>query len=331
MSTAPRPRYHVNLLLFLATVLTTTAQGASQVNPDGHIWPLWHGWKYSVPLMAILLCHEFGHYIAARIHKVPASLPYFIPLPPPIGLLGTMGAVITQQATADRKKLIDIGAAGPLAGLAVAIPVLWLGLRLSPVGEIVNGGAQEGNSVLYAVMKRLVTGAWLPGHGRDVQLHPTAFAGWAGLLVTMLNLIPIGQLDGGHVATAYFGNRYDRAARILHRGLPFLAAFVFMGVAWSVRADLAVLPSDTVGGLPFEVALFAALPWLVWAFVLRLMKRVSGGQYHPPVEAEPLPSSRKVLFWVVCVTFLLTFMPVPLRQSVGVADISGRAAPAAAP
>jgi len=330
MTERPRPRYHVHLLLFLATVLTTTAQGAVNAHKDGSLWPLWDGWVYSVPLLAILLCHEFGHYIAARIHGVPASLPYFIPLPPPIGLLGTMGAVITQGGTADRKKLIDIGAAGPLAGLVVAIPVLWVGLRLSHV-TTTAGGMQEGNSILYALLKRGVTGLWLPGGGRDVQLHPTAFAGWAGLLVTMLNLMPIGQLDGGHVATAYFGNGYDRVAGILHRGLPFLAALVFMTIAWKIRQDLATLPGEAVGWVPFQVALFAALPWLVWAVVLRLMKRVSGGQYHPPVDAQPLPRSRRVLFWVVCVTFFLTFMPVPLRQSVGVADIPGRAAPAAMP
>jgi len=330
MTDRPRPRYHVHLLLFLATVVTTTAQGAANVHKDGSLWPLWDGWVYSVPLLAILVCHEFGHYIAARIHGVPASLPYFIPLPPPIGIMGTMGAVIPQEATADRKKLIDIGAAGPLAGLVVAIPVLWVGLRLSHVTPSA-GGLQEGNSILYALLKRGITGQWLPGGGKDVFLHPTAFAGWAGLLVTMLNLIPIGQLDGGHVATAYFGNDYRRIAGFLHRCLPFLGALVFIVVALGVRQDLAAYTRDQVGSIPFQVALTPALAWFVWAAVLGLMKRVSGGQYHPPVDAQPLPRSRKVLFWVVCVTFFLTFMPVPLRQSVGVADIPGRAAPAATP
>jgi membrane-associated protease RseP (regulator of RpoE activity) len=330
MSTAPRPRYHINVLLFLATVLTTTAQGAMSAHKDGSLWPLWDGWVYSVPLLAILLSHEFGHYIAARLHGVPASLPYFIPIPPPIGIMGTMGAVITQEATADRKKLIDIGAAGPLAGLVVALPVLWVGLRLSHVTPAA-GGLQEGNSILYALLKRTVLGQWLPSAGKDVYLHPTAFAGWAGLFVTMLNLIPIGQLDGGHVATAYFGNEYRRVAQFLHRCLPFLGALVFIVVALGIRRDLAAYPADRVGWLPFEVAVTPAIAWFVWAGVLGLMKRASGGQYHPPVDAQPLPGSRKVLFWVVCVTFLLTFMPVPLRQSVGVADISGRAAPAAAP
>jgi membrane-associated protease RseP (regulator of RpoE activity) len=330
MSSGPRPRYHINLLLFLATVLTTTAQGASYVHKGESMWPLWDGWVYSLPLLLILLSHEFGHYIAARLHGVPASLPYFIPIPPPIGLLGTMGAVITQEATTDRKKLIDIGAAGPLAGLLVAIPVLWIGLRLSPVIPP-GGGMQEGNSLLYALLKRGVTGQWLPGNGRDVDLHPTAWAGWAGLLVTMLNLIPIGQLDGGHVATAFFGDRYKKAAAVLHRCLPALAGVAFLVSYRSIKGDLAGLPPSSVGWLPVQMALWPVSFWLMWTGVLALMKRVSGGQYHPPVDATPLPRSRRVLFWVVCVTFLLTFMPIPLRPSVGKADVPRKAAPAAAP
>jgi Zn-dependent protease len=330
MSTPHRPRYLTSLLLFLATVVTTTAQGASHVH-RGPIWPIWDGWVYSVPLLAILVCHEFGHYFAARFHGVPASLPYFIPLPPPIGLLGTMGAVITQEATTDRKKLIDIGAAGPLAGIVVAIPVLLIGLRLSPVVAIAGGGLQEGNSLLYALVKRTVTGQWLPGGGQDVDLHPTAWAGWAGLLVTMLNLIPIGQLDGGHIATAYFGNRYSRVAAVLHRGLPLLAGLAFLVVYLTVRNDLASYPASQVSWLPVEVSVMPAFFWLMWAAVLLGMKRASGGQYHPPVDDVPLPRGRRRLFWVACVTFLLTFMPIPLRISVGKADMSRRAAPASAP
>jgi len=324
-------KHRLNIILFLATVLTTTAHGAIDVHGGRTIWPIWDGWTYSVPLLAILLCHEFGHYIAARLHGVPASLPYFIPLPPPIGILGTMGAVITQEATTDRKKLIDIGAAGPLAGLAVAIPVLLIGLKLSPVVPITTGGTQEGNSVLYALLKWTVTGRWLPGQGMDVNLHPTAMAGWAGLLVTMLNLIPIGQLDGGHIATAYFGNGYQRIAGLLHRALPVLAGVIFLTVYRTVSADVTGLSPEQVRWVPIKVASMPALFWLMWAGVLLAMKRISGGQYHPPVDDVPLPRSRRRLFWVACVTFLLTFMPIPLRISVGKADISRRAVPAAAP
>ena len=129
----------LNIVLFVATLVTTTIQGAIMQHGSGSIFPLTDGLSFSIPLLAILFCHEMGHYVAARIHGVPASLPYFVPLPPGIGLFGTMGAVILQSRTTDRRKLIDIGAAGPLAGLVVAIPVLAYGLHLSQVGPIAHG------------------------------------------------------------------------------------------------------------------------------------------------------------------------------------------------
>jgi membrane-associated protease RseP (regulator of RpoE activity) len=319
MSPSSRPAYLVPLLLFLATLLTTTAQGAVGQHP-GTIWPLSDGLSYSLPLMAILVCHEAGHYVAARIHGVPASLPYFIPIPPPIGLLGTMGAVIFQTPTTDRKKLIDIGAAGPLAGLLVAVPVLLWGLYHSDVQPPMTGAWQEGNSLLYAGLKFLAKGEWLPRAGRDVNLHPTAWAGWAGLLVTMLNLLPIGQLDGGHVATAYFGNRYGRAAGVLHAGLLLLGIGVLTSVYASAQRELGALGPAAGDLTPAKLAGFAATLWLVWSALLLLMKRLSEGEYHPPVAEARLPRSRVALFWVVCVSFVLTFMPIPLRISVGAAD-----------
>jgi membrane-associated protease RseP (regulator of RpoE activity) len=306
----------LNLALFLATLLTTTMQGALERHSNGSMFPLTDGLSFSLPLMAILLCHEMGHYVAARWHRVPASLPYFVPLPPGIGLFGTMGAVILQSRTSDRRKLIDIGAAGPLAGLAVAIPVLMYGLSISQVQPMVAGGLQEGNSILYAVLKRVILGAWLPGGGRDVILHPTAMAGWAGLLVTMLNLLPVGQLDGGHVAIAYFGNRYGRASRILQNLLPLFALAVGVAVYTDVAAELARLG----GALPVSavnIATAAGMPWLMWFVLLALLRRLSGGIDHPPVDDRPLPASRAGLFWLVFVTFVIIFMPVPLRASLG--------------
>jgi membrane-associated protease RseP (regulator of RpoE activity) len=304
------------LLLFVATVFSTTATGALYVHQGASLWPLADGLSFSVPLLAILLCHEFGHYFAARLHKVPASLPYFIPLPPGIGLFGTMGAVITQGAgTTDRRKLIDIGAAGPLAGLVVAIPVLAYGLSLSEVTPIATGGLQEGNSILYAALKYFAKGTFLPSREHDVHLHPTAFAGWAGLLVTMLNLIPIGQLDGGHIATAYFGNRYRRAARAVHLALPWLGLLAF---GWVYRLAEAALPPIGAEDSPFAIAINAASPWLVWFLLLWGLGRLARGFDHPPVDDHTaLPRSRGALFWVVAVTFALIFMPVPLRVSLG--------------
>lgn len=305
----------LNIVLFLATLVTTTIQGAIMQHGSGSIFPVTDGLSFSIPLLAILLCHEMGHYVAARIHGVPASLPYFVPLPPGIGMFGTMGAVILQSRTTDRRKLIDIGAAGPLAGLVVAIPVLAYGLHLSQVGPI-EGGLQEGNSLLYAILKRLVCGAWLPDGGIDVNLHPMAFAGWAGLFVTMLNLIPISQLDGGHVAFAFFGNRYGAASRLMRNMLLPLAAMVMLAVYFTTSRQLAQAGLlDRIS--PWTVAVPAGLQWLVWYVMLGVLRRLSGGIDHPPVDDRPLPKSRARLFWAVVTSFVLIFMPVPIRTNIG--------------
>ncbi|HET6284036.1 MAG TPA: site-2 protease family protein, partial [Polyangia bacterium] len=245
-SASRSPRYLVNIGLFLVTFLTTTADGAIYLHGAregdgffgwGAIFPIADGLSYSLPLLLILVCHEFGHYFTARAYGVEASLPYFIPLPPSVGL-GTLGAVIgMRNVTRDRKQLIDIGAAGPLCGLIVAVPVILYGLSLSAVGRLEMNGWQEGNSILYAVLKFVSKGEWLPGGGRDVFIHPTARAGWAGLLVTMINLLPMGQLDGGHIATAYFGNRYGRFATAVHRLLPVIALLVFGWVLHLVKDE----------------------------------------------------------------------------------------------
>jgi membrane-associated protease RseP (regulator of RpoE activity) len=313
--TPRKPRYLLHAGLFLATFLTTTMTGAIQVHGGKSIGPMKDGLIYSVPLMMILLCHELGHYIVARRHGIDASLPYFIPFP--IGPLGTLGAVIgMRQSSTDRKKLIDVGAAGPLAGLVVAIPVLVVGLMLSDLGPRVHdGGAlMEGNSILYAVAKRIIKGAWLPSSDTDVQLHPTAWAGWAGLLITMINLLPIGQLDGGHIATAYFGNRYGRFADRLRRLLPLMAVGVFFWVRHAVKEEMVGGWNPYVASL---VAMSAATFWLVWFLLVSLMRRLSGGVNHPPVDDRPLPASRRALFWLMVVVFLTVFMPVPLREIPG--------------
>jgi membrane-associated protease RseP (regulator of RpoE activity) len=322
MTEAPpprRPRLLLHAGLFLATFITTTAAGSLFVHGQlggGAGWegilPIKDGLSYSVPLMLILLSHELGHYLVARLHGVDASLPYFIPLPPSFGL-GTMGAVIgMRNVTSDRKKLIDIGAAGPLAGLVVAIPVILYGLAHSPVGPLVAGGMQEGNSVLYALLKHGSKGVWLPDGHHDVFLHPTAWAGWAGLLVTMINLIPVGQLDGGHIATAYFGNGYNRFAVLLHRILPLGAVAVFLWVLHLVQVEANGHWDPGVGA---SIAIGAALPWLVWYLLIRIVRRASGDLNHPAVDDVPLPPSRRALFWLMVGVFVLVFMPVPFRST----------------
>jgi membrane-associated protease RseP (regulator of RpoE activity) len=324
-------RSFVPAVLFLMTFLTTTASGAirQHMGTDFPIWqilfpvaairPISDGLSYSIPLMAILLCHELGHYFVARAHGVPASLPYFIPLPPLLGL-GTLGAVIgMQHVTEDRRKLIDIGAAGPLAGLAVAVPVIIYGLSLSPVLPLHPGSLQEGNSILYGLLKLATKGAWLPDGTRDVILHPTAFAGWAGLMITMINLLPIGQLDGGHVATAYFGNGYNRFARRLHQAMPVVAVLVFAWAMLLVRGETRATGRWAIGDAA-QIALWAALPWMIWWGMVALVRRASGSELHPPVESRPLGASRRGLFWFMVMVFALLLMPIPMRFSLAGTD-----------
>src|SRR5262245_59782482 len=203
----------VPLLLYLATCASVLWTGSGYAN--GHapatLRELGQGWSYALSLMSILTCHEFGHYIAARRHGVAASLPYFLPLPL-LSPFGTLGAIITMPPIRGRDALLDVGAAGPLAGLAVALPVLSVGLAWSPVQPRLDGGyTQEGTSLLYSLLQQVVCGPIPEGH--DVFLHPTAFAGWVGLFITSINLIPWGQLDGGHIAFALLGPRQNGIAQ----------------------------------------------------------------------------------------------------------------------
>jgi membrane-associated protease RseP (regulator of RpoE activity) len=305
----PEPRqrdWRVNAALFLATVLSVFAAGA-QVYPtraSGFLdfaRALGSGWRFAVPLLSILVVHEFGHYIAARLHRVDASLPYFLPLPM-LGL-GTMGAIIAMRGRIrSRNALLDIGASGPLAGLVVAIPVLIIGLSLSPVLPNPEGHyGQEGQSLLYLALKRLVVGPIPDGY--DVQLHPTAFAGWAGLLLTMLNLLPWGQLDGGHVAYALFGTRQDRFARVFRTAL--IPLFLY---------NLASLLLPVARGQSTQSYLQASVDsvfWLLWFVVLGVISRVSGGAAHPPTEPGVLSPVRRVVAVVTLVLFGLLLMPTP--------------------
>lgn len=315
------------VVLFGLTVATTTLAGAGYVGAGMDRW--WEGLPFSLPLLAILLTHELGHFLAARRHDVDVSPPYFIPLPPMLGI-GTLGAVIRiREPIASRNALLRIGAAGPLAGFVVALGVLVTGIALSPVETLppdnTAGLLTEGNSVLYAGLKFLVHGEFLPGANRDLMMHPMAFAGWIGLFITMINLIPVGQLDGGHVAFAWFGDRYRRVSDRVHALLPAFGLVVFSWVFLDELArlrdralDLALAGQATVG-VAWEDAIAtgfgAAMPWFMWPLLLWLLARLSGGEAHPPVGADVLtPGSRRAA-WLVALLFLLIFMPVPMRVS----------------
>ncbi|NBD36363.1 MAG: site-2 protease family protein [Chloroflexi bacterium] len=293
----------INAVLFVLTVLSVLVTGALQENVDifAHPGQIWRGWPFAVTLLGILTAHELSHYFMGRRYGSPVSLPYFIPLPL-LSILGTMGAVIVQRAPMrSRKALFDIGAAGPIGGLIVAIPLLIIGLMFSKVGqpsefipiEEDTMLSQEGNSLLYLGSKYLVHGEILPNEaGEDVWLSPpspggtVAFAAWAGLLVTSLNLFPVGQFDGGHIAYAMWGRKGWKIAR----------GFVALMFAWGVFL-LTVMGN------------VAGTTWLVWGGVSLLM-----GPRHPPPlnDVTPLDAKRKRLGWLLVIIFILILTPIPL-------------------
>ena len=267
------------------------------------------GAAFAATLMAILTVHELGHYVVARYHKVDASLPYFIPLPPYL-TLGTLGAVIRmKRPIADPNQLLDVGAAGPLAGLALAIPLLVIGLHYSQVGYPSPDGVSEGNSIFYGLTKLVMFGRWLPHDRVDVNLHPMAFAAWMGLLVTMINLIPIGQLDGGHVARAWLGDRHEQLSARLHVALPAVGAVIAAFLILQARR----LDADWADACWYAVQ--GALPWLVWAALLAVMRRMGGGEYHTPVGDTPLTPGRRALAVFVLIVWILIFTPIPTRPT----------------
>jgi len=285
------------------------------------LWPLthlWLGWPFALSLMVILTGHELGHYFTGRHFKVPVSLPYFIPFPLPP--LGTMGAFIQMKGqAADRRQMLAIGVAGPLTGFILAVPILLLGLSMSHVEplELPPPGMSsflEGNSILYLLLKFAVFGKILPGsglppdtlamalreaaaalfgtfpigRGYDVIISPVALAGWAGLLVTALNLLPVGQLDGGHVLYSLVGNK----ARLLT--WPIIGLCLVMGlVFWQ--------------------------GWFLWAGLIFLF-----GQGHPdPLDDITRLNTRgKVVAVVMLLIFALTFTPIPMREFPN--DVSGQ-------
>jgi hypothetical protein len=324
----PRSNPWVNVVMAGLTILTVSMTGALYQLPVSHPNEYAHlsraandiaffllyfqyglryildGWPMVISLMSILLAHEFGHYIAARYHNVAVSPPYFIPMP--IGLLGTMGAVIMLKAPpTNRRVLLDIGIAGPLAGFIVTVPVLIIGLITSaplkplPVGEAISF---EGNSILYVLLKYVVFGKLLPepamtdglpywlfmlrfyvfgvfnqSGGTDVLMNQVAWAGWAGLLVTGLNLIPAGQLDGGHALYVLVGKHATRLVPII------ITLMVALGLFW--------------------------IGWFIWAALIYFLGRTHAEPLDQITELDPV---RRALAISALVLFVLVITPVPL-------------------
>ncbi|MCJ7567744.1 MAG: site-2 protease family protein [Anaerolineales bacterium] len=310
----------VNVILFLLTLASMLAAGAmygteAPADPStleaiqAILQNLPNGITFAVSLLGILVAHEFGHYFAARFHRIAVSLPYFLPFP--LSLFGTLGAFIRlKEPPKNRRVLLDIGLSGPIAGLIVAVPVLLIGLFLSDIGRLplnaiaAQNTVLEGNSLLYLALKYIVSGDLLPKPlhyaglspfmywvryffiglpmpfgGTDVLLHPLAWAGWAGLLVTMLNLIPAGQLDGGHAIYVLLGKATARL-------WPFIiGTLLLLGMVWP--------------------------GWYIWAGMVFLMGRTYA---RPRDEITPLDPRRKWLAVFSLVLFVLVFIPVPLRS-----------------
>ena len=272
----PAPHWSLNLLLFILTIGSTLLVGASDTISQGNWWPgILTGWPFSLAILLILGAHELGHYFAARYHNVDVTLPYFIPVPT---LIGTMGAFISvREPIPNRRILLDIGAAGPLAGLIFAIPFWVIGLAESTPASAatLEQGLSLGDSLLTWLTQIL-----LFGHSAGVMLNQVAFAGWCGLLVTGLNLLPLGQLDGGHVAYVLFGKRANWLF------WPAIIGLSMMSIVLNTNA------------------------WWIWIMMLFFIGRKHA---QPLDDVTPLNPTRRIIAIICLIFFLLTFVPVPLH------------------
>ncbi len=297
MAHSRRPRYWLHLLLLLLTLGTTTAMGALLVDNFrsnrsafelerdlaalAGMWdaPLFllTGLPFSLTLMGVLLAHEFGHYLACRYYRVDASLPYFIPAPT---FIGTFGAFIRIRSPIYSKQvLFDVGIAGPLAGFVCLLPALAIGLAYS---KVLPGIGYRGDLVFgVPPLLRLLEAAIFPGiAAADVYLHPVARAAWVGIFATALNLLPIGQLDGGHIIYAFVGERHKLLSKI------FIAGLVPLGILY--------------------------WPWFLWALALLIL-----GRRHPSIfDSTRLSTGRRRLGYLALVIFILCFMAVPIANGV---------------
>ncbi len=297
----------LNAALFVATAASVFLAGATSFPGDEPGGAIRYGLEFSAALLGILLCHEAGHYVAARRRRIEVSLPYFIPLPF-VSLFGTMGAFILMRGRIrSRAALMEVGAAGPLAGMAVAVPLLFIGLAQCPVRPIPQEGFLEGQSLLYLLAKRLVLGPIPDGYDVVINASPLAWAAWIGMLVTALNLLPIGQLDGGHVLCALIGDAHARASRWLARGLLALGAAVFVGLG---------LGASNAGsrGLDLLVAALPGAQWLVLGGLVMLLHRKRGFGHPPPdPDGRALSPGHRAAGYACAAVLVLTFMPIVMR------------------
>jgi len=295
-----------HIILFLITLATTFTAGYFQ---GGSIYD---GISFSLALIFILGTHEMGHYIYGKKYGVDITPPYFIPAPPIISPIGTFGAFIKIKSQISTKRaLFDIGIAGPIAGIIAAIPVIVLGIRKSTLIEVTQnsyeGGINLGSPIIFTFISHFTIGD-IP-QGYDVLLHPIAFAGWIGLFVTALNLIPAGQLDGGHIMYAVFARRWHRRLSIL-----MIIFLIFAGIGTQPLFDLFKSHFREFSMIPYEnIISFEGWPgWFIWAAILSLM-----GTKHPPTMYDEikLDRKRKLLGIAAFLLFLGCFTPLPISIS----------------
>lgn len=268
----PARQLLLHLFLLIATLVTTFLAGSNLG------FGLASGLAFSLTLILILGAHEMGHYLMTRKWGVSATLPYFIPAPPPF-IAGTFGAFIKMKSPiSNRRVLLEIGAAGPIAGFVVCIPALIIGLTLSEVREPQFQFIEFsfGSSIILSLLTNLVLGA--TPENADIILHPIAFAGWIGLFITALNLLPIGQLDGGHIIYALFKNNHQIISKIAFVILIPLGYFLWQG-------------------------------WFIWAAIVAIF-----GFRHPPLidELTPLTNQEKKIGLICIAIFVITFIPSPV-------------------
>lgn len=276
----PHRLTRLHVLLFILTSMTTLMAGALMqgIVPWEKPEKIYLGFPFSISIMTILIAHELSHYFISRRHNVSVTLPYFIPAP---SMIGTFGAIIKMSPPIyDKRSLIDIGAAGPIGGFIVAVAATIIGLNYSviiPAG-LARGGFSLGDSILFLFLSKLIF--HLDPAKNDILLHPIAFAGWIGLFITSINLLPVGQLDGGHIAYAVFGEK--------HRWITTLVIIVLF-----------------ILGLTYWEG------WMLWAVLLTLI-----GRSHPPVlyPGIPLDRKRKLIGVLSFLIFVITFIPLPFRS-----------------
>jgi len=302
--------YFTNIILFIVTFFTTTFAGVVWLNQnpfDLNNFP--KGLTYSVLIMLVITTHEFGHYFAARFHKISVTLPYYIPFPffflsPNFG---TMGAVIRMKVrTQSKKSLFDIGVAGPIAGWITSLIILLIGfLTLPPItylysihpayaaDGIATTGLTFGYNVIFWVFEKIFSspGVFIPPMN-EIYHYPFLCVGWFGLLITALNMMPIGQLDGGHISYTMFGKKHKYLA------YTFFGLLLFFGLA---------------GFLPFLGITFelGSVMWLIWVMLILFLIKIK----HPPVCYDletPLGKTRMIVGWFSYFIFVTSFCPVPV-------------------